>query len=177
MPRRSGLLGFSILAGLVMFPNLSSGCTRGLLIFFTSGSSEIAPVSARNLTDIASGLRSIPVDCPIQFHIEGHMDARESLVPGNEVDQQRIAAVAEFLSASGVGHFAVIPIPMGSRHPLVFTPAGESEPMNRRSRLVIRSDFRGSGAVIVCTDINQHSTCPGSRCEATLPNGTRCPAP
>lgn len=107
-----------------------------LTVQFASGSAELTPAAVRTLTELGRALSSATLGS-YRFRIEGHTDTVGTPESNKTLSEHRAQAVVTFLASRfGIEASRLDAVGMGEDGLLVQTPAGASEPRNRRVQVI-----------------------------------------
>lgn len=105
------------------------------ILYFQSGSTELAPQSRGDLTAATAAAKSLS---NIDISVVGHADATGSDAFNSDLSRRRAKAIKDALVSAGVPGDVIETDYHGANNPLIPTPRGVPEQRNRRVEITIR---------------------------------------
>jgi outer membrane protein OmpA-like peptidoglycan-associated protein len=114
---------------------IASSGSLDLSVEFPSGSADITPPAAHQLSRLAEALAS-PRLASSRFRIEGHTDTVGDADQNQSLSEKRADSVVSFLENNGIAKDRLEPVGVGEKDLAVPTPAQTPEMRNRRVHIV-----------------------------------------
>jgi outer membrane protein OmpA-like peptidoglycan-associated protein len=104
-------------------------------LFFNTGTTELTRQSRASLAEVRQKIGRFPA---AQVSVTGHADRVGSFEHNDALSLKRAAVVRDLLIEIGIPRAAIEVVARGEREPLVATPDGVAEELNRRVEIKLR---------------------------------------